>query len=422
MRPVYLYIDPGTGSMLFTVFLGIAATAVFFAQSAFLKLKFLIQGGKTQEAAAEKIPYVIFSEGKRYWNVFQPVCEEFERRKVKLEYWTATPDDPALDQKYQYVSCRFIGEGNKAFAKLNMMNAGICLSTTPGLDVYQWKRSRNTDWYVHIFHSLGEGVGYRMFGLDYYDAVLTTGKIQNEYIRKIERKRGIEKKELTVVGSTYMDVMKQRLDRTEPLQKREKITVLVGPTWGESGILSRLGENFIDSLLGTDFNIIIRPHPQSRTSEAKMLERLQAKYPDSERLQWNFDRDNFDVLNRSDILISDFSGVIYDFALVFGKPIIYADTSFNSAPYDAAWIDEPLWRFTALERMGRRLDEKDFDHLQEIIEDVVRDSTYEKGRKSVCAEDWDHIGEAAARTADYLIRKGNELKKNGEELGLTKAG
>ena len=412
MKPVLLYIDPGTGSMLFTVFLGIAATFIFLAQSWFLKLKFLIQGGKAQEVASEKIPYVIFSEGKRYWNVFQPICEEFEKRKINLEYWTATPDDPALEQKYEYVTCRFIGEGNKAFAKLNTMKAGICLSTTPGLDVYQWKRSRNTDWYVHIFHSLGEGVGYRMFGLDFYDAVLTTGKIQNEYIRKVENKRGIKCKELRIVGSTYMDEMKKRVDQIGTSKKGEISTILVAPTWGNSGILSRYGEQFIDSLLKTDFNIIIRPHPQSIISEAKMLNHLRKMYPDCERLQWNFDTDNFDALNQADLLISDFSGVIYDFALVFGKPILYADTSFDSSPYDAAWIDTPLWRFTALERLGRKLNENDFDRLQDIINDVILDSTYIEGRKSVCTEDWEYIGEAAIRTVDYLIEKETDLKNS----------
>lgn len=49
-----------------------------------------------------------------------------------------------------------IGAGNKAFAKLNFLHAVVVLSTTPGLDVYQWKRSENVDYYIHIFHSAGE--------------------------------------------------------------------------------------------------------------------------------------------------------------------------------------------------------------------------------------------------------------------------
>ena len=45
------------------------------------------------------------------------------------------------------------------------------------------------------------------------------------------------------------------------------------------------------------------------------------EYPESDRLEWNRDTDNFNVLNRSDILISDFSGVIFDFSLVYDKPV-----------------------------------------------------------------------------------------------------
>ena len=51
-------------------------------------------------------------------------------------------------KEYKHVKCEFIGEGNKAFARLNMMKATICFSTTPGLEVYQWKRSKECDYYI----------------------------------------------------------------------------------------------------------------------------------------------------------------------------------------------------------------------------------------------------------------------------------
>ena len=205
------YIDPGTGSMLFAILIGIVTSALFLWKKLVLRLKFLLHGGRV-EATEERYPYVIFSDSKRYWNVFQSICEQFEHREIPLEYLTASPDDPALAETYKYVHCRFIGENNVAYAKLNMLNAGIVLSTTPGLDVYQWKRSRNVDWYVHIFHAVDEGTGYRMFGMDYYDAILLTGAFQERYIRKLEELRGLPAKELQVVGSTYMDALKEKLD------------------------------------------------------------------------------------------------------------------------------------------------------------------------------------------------------------------
>ncbi|MBQ6644277.1 MAG: CDP-glycerol glycerophosphotransferase family protein, partial [Saccharopolyspora sp.] len=83
---------------------------------------------------------------------------------------------------------------------------------------------------------------------------------------------------------------------------------------------NRFGEQMIENLCKTKYHIILRPHPQSMTSEKELIDRLREKFPESEKLEWNFDNDNFDVLYRSDLLISDYSGVVFDFTLVFDRP------------------------------------------------------------------------------------------------------
>ena len=143
---ILLYIDPGTGSMLFSLAIGIATAGVFAIRALVIKAKFIFSGGKSDKAEKERIPYVIYSDHKRYWNVFKPVCDEFERRGIDLVYLTQSEDDPVLSQKYNHIKAEFIGEGNKGFARLNFLNAGILLSTTPGLDVYQWKKSKSVKW------------------------------------------------------------------------------------------------------------------------------------------------------------------------------------------------------------------------------------------------------------------------------------
>jgi hypothetical protein len=226
---ILLYIDPGTGSMLFTILIGLVGTAMFLARKLWLKLKFRLSGGKAT-VSEEDVPYVIFSDSKNYWNTFKPICDEFERRGIDVVYWTASPDDPALNEKYEHVNCEFIGEGNKAFAKLNMMRADICLSTTPGLDVYQWKRSRNVKYYVHIMHSAATTLLYRMFGMDYYDALLLTGDFQMKEVRELEEVRRDPQKEIEVVGCVYLDSLKNKLDEAGQIQRTtDKKTILLAP-------------------------------------------------------------------------------------------------------------------------------------------------------------------------------------------------
>ena len=411
-----LYIDPGTGSMLFTILIGVLGTALYFLRNVFMKLKYVLSGGKTEKAADEKIPYVIFTDHKRYWNVFEPICDEFEKRKTPLVYMTESKDDPIFGKDYMYIEARCIGEGNMAFAKLNVLNAHVVISTTPSLDVFQWKRSKDVDYYIHITHMPNDVTTYRMFGLDYYDAVLVSGVYQVEQIRKLEEMRDLPAKDIEIVGLPYMDEMKARLDKDNSksenctLEKTESVKntsedkiVLLAPSWGPSGILSKYGERFIDALIDTGYKIIIRPHPQSFTSEKEMLDKLMSKYDDSSRIEWNRDNDNYEVLKKSDILISDFSGVIFDFALVFDKSVIFADTSFDKAPYDAAWLDEDLWTYRVLPKLGMKLTEDSIDDIKSIIDECIENTRYREGRDIARQETWQHIGEGAARAVDFIL-------------------
>ncbi len=404
-----LYIDPGTGSMLFTILIGILGTCVYLLRNVWVKLRFTLSGGaKEKQAEQDRIPFAVFSDSKRYWNQFEPICDEFERREQPLVYMTASPDDPALKKEYKYVKCSFIGEGNRAFAHLNFLKADILLSTTPGLEVYQWKRSRDVKWYVHIPHASNDIVLYRMFGLDYYDAVLLSGEYQIAQTRELEERRHLPAKEMLTVGMPYMDAVKARLDAAPPLEAHET-TVLLAPSWGSSGILSRYGADIIRALLATGYHVVVRPHPQSFTAEKDLMDKLMKEFPNSDRLEWNRDNDNFEVLRRSDILISDFSGVIFDYALVFGRPVIYADTSFDKSPYDACWLDEELWTFTTLPKIGKKLSPEMFPEMKSLIDGMLNDPQYREAIETAKAETWEHIGESAALTADYLIRKRESL-------------
>lgn len=410
------YIDPGTGSMLFTILIGVLSAGIYALKNMIIKIRFYISGGKQEKANKNKIPFVIFTDDKRYWNVFKSVCDEFEKRGQALTYMTASPDDPALNTTYEHIKCEFIGEGNKAFAKLNMLNADIVLSTTPGLDVYQWKRSRDVKCYVHLLHAPNDVIAYKMFGLDYFDTLLLSGEYQIGQIRELERLRNLPPKELKVVGMTYMDQMKKRFDSSEKPESAET-TVLLAPSWTENGILSRYGGKIIDALLETGYHIVIRPHPQSYVSEKAMLDSLMSKYPNSSQLEWNKDNDNFDILMRSDILISDFSGVIFDFALVFDKPIIYADTSFDKAPLDACWLEDDLWTFSILPKIGMQLSNDNLNDIKQLIDSCMNDPRFQEGRNVAREETWQNIGVSAKLTVDYLLQKYRELNKGNENDG-----
>ena len=404
-----LYIDPGTGSMLFTVLIGVIGALIYALRNAAVKTRFWVSGGKRRKSEKDSWPYVIFTDSKRYWNVFEPICDEMEKRRQRLLYLTASEDDPAFAKPYQHVKVEFAGKGNRAYARMNMLRADLVLSSTPGLDVYQWKRSQDVKWYVHIPHQISDLTSYRMFGIDYYDAILLTGAFQRHRIRMLEALRHLPEKELPVTGLPYLDTMLARV-QTETAARNHPPVVLVAPSWGKSSIFHRYGESIFDVLLQTDYRIIIRPHPQSFESEKELMDRFMKRYPESGRLRWDRSNDNFGVLKEADLLISDYSGVMIDFSFVFGKPVIYADTSFDPTPYDAVWLkDDPFWLFTVLDRIGTRLIPEKVNQLPAMIEESLHSDALRESREAVRKESWECVGESAVRIADYLMNTRERL-------------
>ena len=120
-------------------------------------------------------------------------------------------------------------------------------------------------------------------------------------------------------------------------------------------------------------------------------------------------------MRKSDILISDFSGVIFDFALVFNKPVIYADTSFDKAPYDAWFLDEPLWTFEALKKIGTQLTEENFHNVKALIDTCLTNPAFAEAREEARQQSWANIDQSASLTVDYLMEKRQELAQQAAE-------
>jgi|LSQX01.1.fsa_nt_gb hypothetical protein len=413
-----LYIDPGTGSMLFAILMALLGTAFYSLRLFFSKLRFHLTSGKVEQQNFEP-DLVIFSDDKRYWNIFEPICAELNRRGQAVTYLTASKDDPALTANYEHMEAEFLGQGNQVYARLNLLKAKVLLATTPGLDVYQWKRSLGVKSYVHILHAASEVTLYRMFGLDYYDAVMLSGLFQVQDIRALEELRNLPAKDLPVVGIPYMDAMKKRLQEAAALPAQPR-TILLAPSWGKNAIFSVYGGRIIEALLATSWKIIVRPHPHSFRNEKEMLDDLMSKYPASEQLEWNRDVDNFEVLRRADLLISDFSGVIFDFALVYDKPVLYTEPDFDLSVYDAWWLKTPLWTNSALPRLGIALTEDKLDRLEEVIEDLLGQARFEAGRDEVRQECWLYPGEAAARSVDFLLEELEKVRQAEEKEAVAK--
>jgi hypothetical protein len=405
--PLFAYIDPGTGSMLFSLIMGLATVCYFFARTVLIKAKWFFSGKKSA-VSSKKYSFVIYNEGNQYWNVFRPVLDAFEKQGVTVSYLTSAENDPFFNESYTHIIGEYIGTGNKAFARLNLLEADLVLMTTPGLEVYQLKRSKGVKHYAHILHDTGDATCYRLFGIDWFDSVLLSGEYQKNDIRGLEEIRGLKQKELVVVGSTYLDVYREKIKKIPRVENRP-FTVLVSPSWGKGSLLNAFGEKLLDPLVKTSWRIIVRPHPQSKKSEQDTLAKLEERYRNAANVVWDYSAENLETLAVSDIMISDFSGIIFDYIFLFDKPVIYTNAFFNIEMYDASDLNHLPWRFEVVKTFGKELQAADIEKLPDIIKEAAEDEHAASARQAAKEIAWQFIGDAGGRTVEFLTEKQKEI-------------
>jgi hypothetical protein len=394
-----LYIDPGTGSALFSITIGIVAASYFLIRGVFLNLKIFLFRQKKNLHVEDK--YVIYAEDKRYWVFFKLILDEFEKRRITVLYLTSSIDGPVFSSGYKYIKDKYIGKGNKAFAYLNFLSADVVLSPTPDLDVLQWKRTKTVKHYCHIIHAAGGSLLYRLFALDYYDSILLSGEGEINEIRYLESIRKFPEKQLVVVGNTYFDICAEKI-KNIPKENEHPFTVLVSPSWGASALLKMYGEKLLEPLAKTGWRIIIRPHPQSVIVEKAMLERLVELYKNTPNIEWDYNHENIYSLSKSDVMISDFSGIIYDYVFLFDKPVLMSLRGLDLRPLDAHYLNQEPFYLQALKKIGLELDGYNLDSIKDIILDISQNTELKNNRQEIKKIMWQYQGESGKRIVDFM--------------------
>lgn len=409
LQPSYAYLDPGTGSMLLSALIAIFASLFFGIKALYYKLSTIILRIAGVEVDKTQHDLVIYSEGHNYWSTFKPIVEELLSKNQPVFFLTSSEKDPALQLQHPLFEAKYIGEGNRAFVYLSFIEAKVCILTTPGLDVLQLKRSKGVKKYVHLLHSLSSVSLYKIFSFDYYDTILCSGNYQKEELRLLEARRGTEPKLLLDSGCPYIDTIAERkalLDQAKglgtegssvdkvsdaPLQKKRQ--VLIAPSWGQNGLLQFLPIDTLRQILDKEVDVVIRPHPQSMISEKALIENLQENLQQYPNLRWDFATDNFESLSTSDLLISDFSGINFDFALVFERPIITVRTEshFDGVEhFDLA--DRPIWENEVIAKMGLRITKEQFGELPTLIDTVMEDARYIENIQNLKRDEFYNFG------------------------------
>jgi hypothetical protein len=365
--PAYAYLDPGSGNVLLYL-----AISLFGVMAYSVKNIFWTIFGKKRDGLNQSNPQIsILSEGRNYWSTFRPIVMALIDMKCPFSYYSMDIDDPGLTIEDELMNSTYIGDGAAAFARVGLARHKVMLATTPNIGTpgFPIERPKLVEKLVHVCHSVDAVPWYKKGSIDHYDAILLSGKFMEYGIRCLEERRGLKAKELIPAGVPYLDELALKIKR--PLPPTNGNTILVAPSWGDKGCLSVYGENFIKDLARAKFNVIIRPHPQSWKSEKKLLDRVKAELEAFDGVEWDDEPDGSLSMERADILVSDTSNVRFDFALLYGRPVITLKISPSHLDtFELSDMDH-IWSYKAEREIGAVIDSDMISDIAAIARDIL---------------------------------------------------
>lgn len=406
------YIDPASTSALLYIIIALVATLAYTLRGFFYRVKNLIFGkGFTNSNDFENIDIIFYSEGKQYWSVFLPIIKVLGEKQVPCAYITSDDDDPGLGYKSEYFESKYIGNLTMTSVYLNKLKAKFVGMTTPQLDVMMIRRSKKVKHYGHIVHAPIDVFTYRKFAFDYFDSVFCSGPHQIEGIRKLEEKRGTNKKLLLKTGLTYFDILLDEIKKNSAPKKKNPV-ILVAPTWKEYSIINRFGVRFFEKLLlNSSYDIILRPHPQTYISYPDLIGEIEERFNNDPRIKIDRNPLGTESMAKADLMISDLSGVFWDFAFLYSKPVLLLKTEFETIEgFEGSELDYQMWEMRERSKLGKVFDEKDIDNISSIVTGLL-ESPPKMQLQTLKDESVYNFGNAGKVAANQILEIVNEMEE-----------
>jgi len=370
------YIDPTTTSTLLYVVIGVAASVGYAFRGFFYKLKDMFLSSRTGSGRTED-DLVIYSEGRQYWPVFEPVLRALDEMGIGYLYASSGSDDPGLRHEGAKVHTRYVSP-NLTPPYLNHLKAKVVVMTTPQLDVLTIRRSKNVRHYVHLVHAPTDFTTYRKFAFDHFDSVMCAGPHQVKSARYLETLRGYPPKLLLETGCTYYDGLIKALEdrRAKAVQeKKNRPVVLVAPTWKPYGFLNRFGKQMLESLLAADkWDVIFRPHPQTAVSFPEVLEDVRKTFEGREHFTLDTAPNGAASMDRADMMVSELSGIVFDYAFTQGKPTLIFNGSPDLRGFEAEDFDCEMWEVAVRRQIGVEFGVEDIPNICSLVEKTLQRS------------------------------------------------
>ena len=436
----YAYIDPVAGSAILTVIAGIIAAGVMSFKYYWFKIKTKFSGDskenqtkiinesnsessfvseweelkKINRLSQDERSIVFYAENKASMNHFQGLILELtEKMNLQICYVTSNKGDPILSTKNKKILPFYIGDGTARTKFFSSLKAKILIMDMPDLGNLHIKRSNEYPvHYIYLFHSMYSVHSYlRKGAVDNYDTIFCVGSHQIKEIRKTENVYGLKPKKLINYGYGRLDTLLQKKKDSQITNSNVNDLIIISPSYGDDNLLEKCGDKLIDLLLKSNFRVMLRPHIRTLRDSKELIDSIKKKFGQNPNFILETGVINFDSLNNSICMISDWSGISLEYAFTFERTVIFIDVP--KKILNPNWSDikiEPI-EISIRDKIGHIVSPNNLEEILDLIRSLDKNTQdISEQIKEIRQKTIYNIGGSAHIGSEYIRQLHNESK------------
>ena len=317
---------------------------------------------------------VFYAEGKGFYKYFKGIIEYLlKNTNIIIHYITSDPNDGIFEMEKENPQIKgyYVGE-NRLITLMMKMDADIVCMTMPDLDNFHIKRSyiRNDVEYIYIDHAMDSGnLGLRKGARDNYDVIFCSATHRKIELEQQEKLYGSKKKKIIEVGYPLLDEMRYEYSR-KGKKSHKKHQVLIAPSYQVDNIVDLCLDQLCDILKGSDYEIIVRPHPQEVKRKRELMEKLKEKYS-LQGIEFQTDFSSNSSVFDADILITDWSGIAFEYAFTTLRPVLFINTPMKIINPEWDRIDIRPVNITLRHQIGKEIEIEQLNEVTEKIKELL---------------------------------------------------
>ena len=341
----------------------------------------------------------------------EEIIRELQNRDQKVCYLTSSKDDPILKNKNENVRVFYIGDSE--LGKMNFflrLKAKMLIMTMPDLGSYHIKRSKEFPvHYIYTFHSMNSThMEFQKDAFDEFDSIFCVGPYQVQELRATEQLYNLKRKNLVECGYGLLDkLLKLRSSFPEKknLFKNNKKNILIAPSWGKQNLLESTGIELVKTLLDAGYYVTVRPHPMTSKKSPKTIKQIKERFEKNPDFLLDTNTSSFEQLFSSYALITDWSGIGYEYAFVCERPVIYIDVPKKSHNKEYEKIGLVPFEISIRDKIGEVVSVQNIETIPDRIEFLYSNSNnFENKIQKIRNNAIFNIGESGKVTASEIIR------------------